>query len=97
MVVSMSEANGHEPEPVPEPVAIVAGHLVIYDDTAAGRGYALVFTRDDNGEKIMPQLPAMVLPLLAKVLNGDELTSGDMPGGAVMRAAAARVMGGLNG
>jgi hypothetical protein len=90
----MSEASlpdvGERP---PEPVAILAGHLVIYDDTASGRGFVLTFKHDDTGQLVQPAIPGMIVPLLAKVLGGHELTADDLPGGAPVRMLAARMMG----
>jgi hypothetical protein len=80
-------------EPSPEPVPILAGRLVIYDDTAAGRGYVLMFQHDESGQLVKPQIPGMIVPLLAKVLGGEELTAADLPGGAPVRMLAARMMG----
>jgi hypothetical protein len=71
-------------EPVatsPGPVTVLSGHLVIYDDTAAGNGHVVVFRPDDGAEPVMPALPSMVVPILAKVLAGHELTADDMPKG----------------
>jgi hypothetical protein len=78
----MSQANGHEVDPAP--VVLAAGHLVIYDDTAAGRGYAVAFKRDDTGETVNPPLPALVVPMLAKLLRGEDITADDIPGGLGM-------------
>jgi len=70
----------------PPPVLVVAGRLSIYDDTAAGRGHVILFKNDETGQVATPHLPAVVVPLLAKVLTGQEITSDDIPGGLGMIA-----------
>jgi hypothetical protein len=72
---------GPVPDEGPPPVTVLSGHIVIYDDTAAGRGHVITFRDDGSGDLIMPALPGMVIPLLAKVLGGHELTAADLPSG----------------
>lgn len=64
----MSEANGQVP-----PVPVLAGHLVIYD------GGVVAFRADGAEEVVRPPLPPVIVPLLVKLLSGEELTSDDMP------------------
>lgn len=93
----MSEANGAALPQPPGPVVLVAGHLVIYDDTAAGNGYALSFRADhapEGAEPVSPPIPAFVLPLMAKVLAGESISSDDIPGGLGTVARLRAMIGG---
>lgn len=95
--MSESPALPEVGERPPEPVPILAGHLVIYDDTASGRGFVLTFKHDGTGQLVQPQIPGMIVPLLAKILGGEDITADDIPGGAGVRMVAARMMGAANG
>lgn len=67
------------------PVPVIAGHLVIYEDGV------MAFRRDGTEDVTHPPLPPMVMPLLVKLLAGEQLTLGDVPGG--MRGKVKAMMG----
>lgn len=67
------------------PAADLAGHLVIYSDGV------VAFRADGSDDVIHPPLPPMLIPLLVKILSGEQLTLADLPGG--MRGKVKAMMG----
>jgi hypothetical protein len=69
--------------PAPGPDPMLAGHLVIYPQGV------LAFRADGSEAVTRQQIPPMFLPLLVKMLKGEQLGPADMPGGLAGRMAGA--------